>query len=470
MVQLNYDRGSGVGITFSVYMGGPNPRGSIAFRGCNADAGADRFHMRKSSLFFLILVLTTSGILLAPRARADPGWLEGWDQRVKITIDHEDIDTELTDFPVLIYISDDSGRDNDDVTFIFDEVGANSLKIAVTESDGTTECKVEIERWDFGNEKAWLWAKGPLISHDADTDIYLYFDNDHADNVANVGEIGSDPAKAVWDSDYSAVWHMRDKTTSTIWDSTSYENTADKSVATEPDEENAQIDKGQDFDGNDVTSVWDEPELDIMFNEYWCIEFWVNKDGATSGLSILSKSHDTGYERWHVYLGGTIPTSNNYIVMSIYDSNSAVSPIASTGILADSTWYHVVYSGRNEHEVICYLDGDYVSETAIASISSFSDFSALRIGVRVHASSGLFYEGLLDEIRLSSGSSSSARRGPAWAKASYETQIDDLLDWGSEETPPENGEAPPEDTSYVWIAIAIILMWVAYLLAGDQRR
>jgi len=393
--------------------------------------------MRKTAIFFLILILFS--MIPIPFVKAD--WLAGWDQRVKITVDSGDIDGALTNFPFLIYISDSSGINNEDITFIFDEVGANSLKIAVTEDDGTTECKVEIERWDLGNEEAWLWVKGPSIVSGSDTDFYLYFDNDHADNGANVGEIGSPVGQSVWDSEYSAVWHMRDKTTSTIWDSTSYENTATKTVATEPDEVNAKIDKGQYFDGDDITTVSDEPELDIMANEYWSVEFWVNKDGATSGQIILSKSVDTGYERWHIWLVGSTPTSNNIIYMTIYDTNSVVDNIASTGILADSTWYHILFSGRNENEVICYLNGEYKSETAIATISSWSNPDELRIGVRFHASASNFYEGLFDEIRLSSGSSVSARRSAEWAKASYETQIDDLLDWGIEEfsiLPPSN--------------------------------
>ena len=132
-------------------------------------------------------------------------WLAGWAKRVKITIDNTDIDAALANFPVLLYISAVSGRDPDDVTFIFDEVGANYLKIAVTEDDGTTECYVEVEKWDNGNEKAWLWTKVPAIASGADTDIYLYFDNAHADNAAHVGVTNSVVAENVWDANFLIV-------------------------------------------------------------------------------------------------------------------------------------------------------------------------------------------------------------------------------------------------------------------------
>ena len=77
--------------------------------------------------------------------------LSGWCNRVKLAINKDDIDAILSGFPVRLYISDSSGRNAKDITFVFDEIGANRLKIAVTASDGVTECYVEIEHWDFGN-------------------------------------------------------------------------------------------------------------------------------------------------------------------------------------------------------------------------------------------------------------------------------------------------------------------------------
>jgi len=69
-------------------------------------------------------------------------WLSGWDKRVKITIDHNDVSSDLTDFPVLIYLGDASGKNNEDVTFVFNELASDGdrKKIAVTTSDNTTQC------------------------------------------------------------------------------------------------------------------------------------------------------------------------------------------------------------------------------------------------------------------------------------------------------------------------------------------
>jgi len=135
-------------------------------------------------------------------------WLSGWTKRVKISIDNGDIGSALTDFPITIYLSASSGINSEDVSFIFDELGSNDnrKKIAVTKDDGTTQCYVEIERWDHDNEKAWLHVKVPSISSSVDTGLYLYYDSTKSDNTTYIGDSGE--RTEVWNSNYKAVLHL----------------------------------------------------------------------------------------------------------------------------------------------------------------------------------------------------------------------------------------------------------------------
>jgi len=135
-------------------------------------------------------------------------WLGTWGKRRKITIDQSLIDSALSNFPVMIRISALSGIDDDDISDIFDDLGANSLKIAVTRSDGTTQCYVEIEHWDNSGELAILWVNVPSISDSVDTELYIYYDNSEANNSSYVGVTGSAVAQNVWNSNYISVWHM----------------------------------------------------------------------------------------------------------------------------------------------------------------------------------------------------------------------------------------------------------------------
>ena len=90
------------------------------------------------------------------------GWLGTWKQRIPLAIDKDKIDGDLTNFPILIHLSDSSGIGGVDTTCVFDEIGANYLKIAV-QYRGGAECYVEVEKWDAVAKEAWLWVKIPSI-------------------------------------------------------------------------------------------------------------------------------------------------------------------------------------------------------------------------------------------------------------------------------------------------------------------
>ena len=106
-------------------------------------------------------------------------WLTGWNYRLKITVSNTNIDSDLTHFPLPLFLGSAVGTSNADITCIFDKLGANSKKIAVTKDDGTTQCYVEVENWDETAETAVLWvSKSDLVlSSSAHTYLYIYYDN-----------------------------------------------------------------------------------------------------------------------------------------------------------------------------------------------------------------------------------------------------------------------------------------------------
>ena len=103
-------------------------------------------------------------------------WLGDWAKRRKITVDKSKIDANLTHFAVPVFLGTSVGIGGVDVSSIFDEVGANSKKIAITKSDGTTQIYGEIEQWDSGSEEAVIWiSKSDLVLSSAtDTELYIY--------------------------------------------------------------------------------------------------------------------------------------------------------------------------------------------------------------------------------------------------------------------------------------------------------
>jgi len=139
-------------------------------------------------------------------------WLGGFGHRRAITIKKfrlDDIKEKLLNFPLLISLGTSSGRDNEDLTDVFDklEKDENRLKIAVTTADGITQCHIEIEEWNADNQKAFLWTAVPMVDPNYDTQLYFYYDKDAPDNTDYVGNTGSIPAKNVWDKNFVFVSH-----------------------------------------------------------------------------------------------------------------------------------------------------------------------------------------------------------------------------------------------------------------------
>ena len=368
----------------------------------------------------LLYLVTSLFIILMTSGWSDAAWLTGWGKRVKLTTDQLDIDADLTNFPILLYISASSGRNGNDISFVFDELTSddNRKKIAVTTSDGTTQCYVEIEKWDDANEKAWLWVKAPSISGTVDTDLYLYYDHTHADNTDHVGDPESVAAVAVWDGNFKAVYHMQDYDTSNIHDTTSNNNDMAKTAAAEPAATTSgEIGNAQNYDGvNDYTHL---TTSNFQFRP--ALEFWIKTTDTEA--EPLEYSNYKDYYGWNFYFG--YPSIKGKFMYATSDGGTIAS-ITTTKTLNDGVFHHVVVTDDGAN-LRLYVDGA-LDVTAATGTPIWSD-SRFYTGVeRPEYSIGVPFAGILDEIRISN-----AVRSDAWIKATYETERDHLLVWGSEE-------------------------------------
>lgn len=359
-----------------------------------------------------------------PIGAGPEGWLTNWAKRIEITIDHNDVDTAQTWFPVLLYLSYESGITDVDVTCIFDEVGENSLKIAVTSDDGETQLYVEVEKWDGSGEEAWLWISkdGWEIADDADTTIYIYYDTLQPDNTTYVGPIESTPAMAVWDSYFKAVFHMRDKTTATLADSTGNGNDATKKDANEPAIVAAKIDGGQDFDGSD-----DFAELDSLTGlspTEGTVTVWLLRDdwSSTSWTDPFFYEEKGVGSKIGFDCGGSTPRMQfYYIALSDYENCAGWSGWQFIGL----RWSHSadeVRAWRNDAQLGVTRTGLGTPTPDTFNIGCFS------LGADDHRE---YWAGLMDELRISA-----VFRTEDWLEIEYESQRDHLVTFGEEEIKP----------------------------------
>jgi len=340
------------------------------------------------------------------------GWLGTWTKRVRLTVDAGDIEEELTWFPLLIHLSASCGILAQDLTAIFDEVGASSLKLAVTKADGVSQLYVEVDSWSFGDEEAWLWvSRSDYVLDDVvDSELYLYYDGAQPDNVTYVGAVNSAVGALVWDANYVMVQHMADATVSTILDSTQYNNDGTKKANNEPLETSlGQIDGAQSFDGsNDKITVTQSSSLNLTLGTF---EVWINPIDFTASFSRLFNKGNA----YTIYLD----TGTGLVKINIANNigTSAERGTSLNALTAGSFNYiAITVDGAN---VIVYLAGGLDKSTVwVDTIHPYAD--NLVLGNCPTEDRPL--KGISDENRISN-----SVRSPAWINACYETQRDHFL-------------------------------------------
>lgn len=343
-------------------------------------------------------------------------WLSGWAKRRKITIDNTNIDSDLTHFPVPVVLGISVGQSAQDVSNIFDEVGSNSSKIAITKSDGTTQIYAEIELWDATAEDALLWvSKSDLtISAASVTELYIYYDSSHADNTTYIGTPGN--RTEVWNSDFAAVYTMAQDPSGgadCIIDSTGNGNhgTPHGSM-TSADLVDGQIGKAIDFDGSDDFIVVGD-STDLTFGSVFTILTTMKPHVVSGGTrKIIHKN-----SAWNIYIN----TSGSHKFTN-YENLEQVSITE----VATDTLYRIAFKVDNKSWA-AYKNG-VLSANGTFSYSVPDSNVDLYLGADEDESQ-MFYDGRLDHVFLLASAISEA-----WIKADDYAQTDNLITWGVEET------------------------------------
>lgn len=372
----------------------------------------------------LVLVLASA---LPPVHAAGEDWLNDWAYRVSLVISASDVDGDLTHFPVLVTISDSCGENSEDLSAVFDEVGASYLKIAFTEADGDTQLYAEVEEWDAVNEVAFVFVSKNtwVISSSSDTTFYLYFDSEATNNTSYVGSQASSVAQNVWDSNYELALQLSDDN---LQDSTNHNNdgTNDGSIDSSP----AYIGDGRQFDDDDNVYYSSTGVLDDF-----TIDFWVklHADGGSDGAGILgrfanaaSARHNAASVDWSFLHTGTSGVWRTRFVVggSNYNLDSVTNPVI-------GSWVHVTVI-RDDVNGYLYLNGNLDASTSGIGGGDVDNDHIFHLGSDY---AGTFYDPdcSLDKVTISS-----TIRGGAWIAVNHLSDGDNLLDWGAvEELPTE---------------------------------
>ena len=361
-------------------------------------------------------------------------WLGNWQNRIALTIPSTNIDEDLTDFPVALSLNSAAGTGTADVTAVFDALGANSHKIAVTDHTGIRQLFVEIETWDETGEEAVLHVKVPHVDADTTTLIYLYYDANKADNDGFVGDTGDAAAQKVWDSYFSAVYHMAQDPSGgagAIKDSTAngLDGTSEGSMET-ADLVDGPIGKAIEFNGSDQAIYFANNALLSSGYTVSSWEFIFQTGDAFVDAGTLW--NDYGSDEDMVVNFGIWEDAK---IRSVW--RDAERDMASTegegAAVNDSEWHHYVAQRTSQYDVQDYLDSAFVSDASNGSLGNIDTSSGSVPYLAAFKSSAehkLFFPGKIAEVRITKG----IVRSAAWFKATYHTLFDTLCSWGLVET------------------------------------
>lgn len=351
-------------------------------------------------------------------------WLGTYKKRIKITISNTNVDSDLAHFPVAIVLGTSVGTANQDVSDIFDEVGASYLKIAFTKSDGTTQIYGDVEQWDNTTEKAVIHVSSSAltVTTAAVTEIYIYFDSTQADNTTYIGLSGGTAAQSVWDSSFKAVYHMNQDPSAggaCILDSTSNDNnsTPNGSMTSGDLVSGTLMGTALDFDGsNDYLTAPNTTSLSPT--SQLTIEVVCKPNGSFHGGVIAKGGLGGAQPVWSLLAAGGIWYFR--VNRSITEGNGQES------------------GGTSSDNQSKYLAGIYNGSTInliqnLTSVGSSSYSSAL-LTVTTSLFLGVYFEptyvfkGLQEEVRISS-----VGRTVSWVKATYYSLTDDLVSFSAAE-------------------------------------
>lgn len=363
-------------------------------------------------------------------------WLDTWVKRREITVSNTNIDSDLTHFPLNLFLNTTAGTGSTDISSIFDEVGANYKKIAITKSDGTTQIYVEIEKWDSGTEDAVIRvSKSDLtFSSSGTTTLYIYYDNTQADNTTWVGDVGS--RTEVYDSSFEGSWTLKE-TSGTRTDSTSNSNDLnDNNTVTSA---TGQINGAADFTAanSEYLSRADNASLSITGDITY--SFWINADALPSvagNTYMLATKWDLNNARSWAFRINTVDK------LQFIGSDDGTT--AGTNILSDSAaivsgdvgnWVHyAIEIDASVPSALMFKNGASVANTAASSSATSWQDNSSSFAINAEFNSGTaqnFFSASIDDARLSS-----VCRGSAWAKAEYHSGTDNIVSYGTEELMP----------------------------------
>jgi hypothetical protein len=357
----------------------------------------------------------STSAIVSVSAPITQGWLSSFQYRKKIIFNNSAIGENLVNFTVPIIF-------NSSNTDFWGHVQTNGNDTRFVASDNTTELYYEFEKFNHTSDDMIAWVRVPQISVGSTTDsIWVYYGNStvNFDSYLN--------SSSVWDRNYAAVWHLKEDPTGTtpqFKDSTFNGNNGTAGNMTVTNQVAGKIDGTVNFNGvNQSINAGNAASLNITNNI--SIEAWVkySSSGGQDSKGIVAKDAADVGRGYGLYL--------RYLRIQYVETDMRIGGawvnVYYTGLTNDNQWHHVVAT-YNGSLLALYMDGNLVNSTS-ASGNISNNLDALLIGAFNKSSSNIYFNGTIDEVRISN-----IARSANWNKACYQYETgQSKFTYGSEE-------------------------------------
>lgn len=295
----------------------------------------------------------------------------------------------LTNFPVMISASHSSLKSTAHGGDVTD--GTNGYDIVVFVDDGTLSNYVpwEVDFWDPVNGTLVIHALCSLVngsSSGANSTLVVTWGNSGITTQQNVSSFA--PAN-VWDSFFKAVLHFANGTTLNLNDSTSNAN------------------NGSDLFPGNIAAAAGKVDGAVFVNSSGSVQVGgtVGSSGFPTGASVCTMScwitaNLSGATKIAFALGDGGNTDKGYLIVAVAGGIRAGLTNHLITTPAFASLFHLVvisYDGTQQH---VYVDGSEVTGSPTTQTANIdASFSCL---------AGLFWDGRVDEVRVSNGIARSA--------------------------------------------------------------
>jgi len=325
------------------------------------------------------------------------GWYNGsWAYRKKLTFNNSGQAEDLTDFTVLVAL--------DSSNFDFNKAEYNGEDVRFVDSDNTT-LKYEIERWDKGGQRAWIWVRVPQIDASSSTDyIWMYYGNPGASDGQDVTN--------TWRPKWKTVCHMAQASGSEKDSITNSFDYVQKGTVNSMD---GKIGRARSVSSGGDANYFDRGNPDSLKNvRPHTIMAWINPSSFPVTYSRPISKEPAGGAGLDWETGTENGQKLRQWVGASQDSNSAMTA---------GTWYFWATT-FNAVSAKIYLNGSLDKD---GTLSDTDDSGANLLLFRSGKGTGRYFYGEIDEFRIYSGELSAA-----WLKAEYLSMTTAFVTYGAE--------------------------------------